>query len=258
MQRWEVAGNAHRPHVTAYLTMRRVLLLVCSVGALMGLLAADASTHTFDMDCDDFPFQTAAQNHNDNHLGDPDRLDPDFDGTPCEELPCPCGATPMPPATPHPQRSEAPTAPIPPLSTSGEKGRVVGVVDGNTLKVSLAAGAVVNVRLIGIDTSARRGSETPDACAARRAIARMNRLAFRNGTGRIVKLKSDPRQNREDRFARRLAYVDRSGVDLGRQMLSTGWAKVAVGSSGFSRLSTYREAEASAKAAKRGMWRGCD
>jgi hypothetical protein len=44
-------------------------------------------SHTGDLDCDDFSTQSEAQRHFNSQRGDPDRLDRDNDGVPCETLP---------------------------------------------------------------------------------------------------------------------------------------------------------------------------
>ena len=82
----------------------------------------------------------------------------------------------------------------------------------------------------------------------------MKRLA---PPGRSVRLVSDPTQARTDRFGRVLAYVDARGVDLGRAMIAAGWAKTYVYGRPFARVATYRKAQASATAAKRGVQRVC-
>lgn len=129
--------------------MRRTLLLVCSIAALVGLPSTAAATHTGDLDCPDFPSQAAAQSHLDAHPGDPDGLDGDADAKPCETLPCPCAGAPAPAAAPPPPPAAAPAPLAVPLTSTA---RVVRVVDGDTLSVRLPTGATVNVRLIGIDT----------------------------------------------------------------------------------------------------------
>ncbi len=226
--------------------MRRTLLLVCCLAALIGLPSTAAATHTGDLDCPDFPSQAAAQSHLDAHPADPDGLDGNADGRPCETLPCPCAGAPAPAAAPAPLAAA--------LTTSA---RVVRVVDGDTLSVRLPTGATVNVRLIGIDTPETRKPGTRVQCGGPAATARMKRLALRGGAGRTVTLKSDPTQDRADRYGRPLVYVSAGGVDLGRTMISSGWAKVYTTSPPFTRASGYRRAQASAKAAKRGVWRAC-
>jgi micrococcal nuclease len=85
----------------------------------------------------------------------------------------------------------------------------------------------------------------------------MKRLALRSGVGRTVTLVGDPAQARVDRFGRLLAYVDAGGVDLGRAMIASGWAKTYVYGQAFARVTTYRRAQASAEAANRGVRRAC-
>lgn len=228
--------------------MRRLLVLVCAVAALVGLPSSAVATHGIDLDCSDFADQAAAQSHLNAHPGDPDDLDGNDDRRPCEALPCPCGAATVPPPA-------APPAPLPATQTS--KARVVRVIDGDTLKVRLTTGRTVNVRIIGIDTPETRKPGTRVECGGLDATARMKRLAFRKGIGRVVMLRSDPTQDRVDRFDRLLAYVSAAGVDFGRTMISSGWAKVYVFKRDFLRVGTYRRAQASAKAAKRGVWRKC-
>ena len=136
------------------------------------------------------------------------------------------------------------------------------VIDGDTLKVRLtggvAGGVTVNVRLIGIDTPKTRKPGTRVECGGLQATVRMKRLAFVNGRGRAVDLTSDPTQGARDRFGRRLSYVSsRAGLDFGRAMISSGWAKTYVFKREFERLPAYRRAETAARAARTGVWRRC-
>ena len=232
--------------------MCRPLVLACSVIALMALPASNAPAHSQDKDCADFPTQRAAQDHQDTHVGDPDHLN-DEHGVTCPELPCPCGATPLPPAAPSPVRPPS-AAPLAPLPTTAQVSRVV---DGDTLKVRLPAGEMANVGLIGVDSPEPGKPGSRGDCGALQATAQMKRLVLRNASDRSVTLQSDPRQVREDPPDRLLVYVSARGVDLGRTMIALGAATVAVFDSDFARRATYRKAQASAKAAKRGIWRHC-
>jgi micrococcal nuclease len=85
----------------------------------------------------------------------------------------------------------------------------------------------------------------------------MKGLAFRNGQGRSVTLKTDPTQDLTDRYGRLLAYVSASGSDFGRTMISSGWAKTYVYKVRFQRVNAYRSAEKSAGSARRGVHRRC-
>jgi len=231
----------------------RLLLLICAAGALLALPSPAAATHGVDVNCPSFGSQGAAQAHLDAHPGDLDGLDGDSDGVACESLPCPCGGA----GAPQPPPANAtPPAPLPPAQTA--TARVVRVVDGDTLKVRLTTRETVTVRLIGIDTPETRKPGTSVECGGTDATARMKKLALRNGTGRVVTLSGDPTQQRSDRFGRLLAYVNDGGMDFGRTMISSGWAKTYVfRGREFSRVSTYRGAQATARAAKRGVWRKC-
>ncbi|MBS1894077.1 MAG: hypothetical protein JST59_22485, partial [Actinobacteria bacterium] len=56
-------------------------------------------------------------------------------------------------------------------------GRIEYAVDGDTLRVRLAAGDLLYVRLIGIDTPEDVRPEAPVECGGRAAAASMDRLA---------------------------------------------------------------------------------
>jgi len=135
--------------------------------------------------------------------------------------------------------------------------RVVRVIDGDTLKVRLTTGQAVTIRLIGIDTPETHKPRTPVQCGGEAATASMKKLAFSHGIGRIVTLKSDPTQDRIDRYGRLLAYVNGGNSDFGRTMISSGWAKLYVFKRPFRRVNAYRRAQESAKTAKRSLWRAC-
>jgi endonuclease YncB( thermonuclease family) len=227
--------------------MRHLLLLICAVGALAGLPSAAAATHSGDLDCADFPDQAAAQGHLAAHPGDPDGLDGDHDGRPCEALPCPCAGEGAPAPTPAP-------APAATAAATAQTARVARVVDGDTIKVTLTTGQTVTVRLIGIDTPETVKPGTPVQCGGPEASARMKKLA---APGRVVTLTSDPTQDPVDRFGRLLAYVSGGGVDFGLTMIASGWAKTYVYGQAFQRASAYRRAQASARAARRGVSRRC-
>lgn len=233
----------------------RAVVRVCVAAALMAALPSSAAaTHAGDVNCSDFATQAAAQSHLLAHPGDPDGLDGDSNGRACQALPCPCSATNA-PAPPPP-----PAMPPPPATTpsSTVTARVIRVIDGDTLKVRLRSGADVSVRLIGIDTPETRKPGTRVQCGGRQATARMKQLALRNGRGRDVSLRSDLTQDQTDRFGRKLSYVSSAGRDFGRTMILSGWAKTYVYNVDFQRVARYRNAEAAAKAAKRGVWRRCD
>lgn len=91
-----------------------------------------------------------------------------------------------------------------------------------------------------------------------RATARMRKLAFSNGRGRVVTVRTDPTQDAEDRYGRLLAYVSAAGVDFGRAMVASGWATTYVYNHvAFQRVARYRSAQGSARSARRGVYAAC-
>lgn len=83
----------------------------------------------------------------------------------------------------------------------------------------------------------------------------MKRLA----QGKSVTLIGDRTQAKRDRYKRLLAYVTLpGGSDLGRRVVSMGYAKVYVyGGRAFLRVNTYRAAEREARSRELGIWGNC-
>ncbi|MFM9150377.1 MAG: thermonuclease family protein, partial [Solirubrobacterales bacterium] len=186
-------------------------------------------------DCSDFGNQAQAQKY--LLPGDPYSLDGDGDGRACDSLPCPCSSA---------SGSEG-GGKVPEVVRF--RGTVSEVVDGDTIEVAKARGGSETIRLLGIDTPEVYGGLE---CGGRAASSLMKALA----TGR-VKVATDPRQPKRDRYGRLLAYVSKSGKDLGKVMVSRGRAKVYVVGSRFSRYSAYAAAERRAKRLSRGSWGTC-
>jgi micrococcal nuclease len=127
------------------------------------------------------------------------------------------------------------------------RAKVTRIVDGDTLQARYR-GRSDRVRLIGIDT--------PEAgkCYAAQATAAARKLA----SARIVHLVGDPSQARRDRYGRLLAYVLLPNRhDLGRDLIRLGAGYVYVFDRTFSKLGTYRAAEAAARDASVGVWISC-
>jgi endonuclease YncB( thermonuclease family) len=141
---------------------------------------------------------------------------------------------------------------------AAQSGRVVRVVDGDTLTVLTAHGRE-RVRLLGIDapeaSSTRLGR--PD-CGGRAATTV---LRCRVPRGTRVRLTTDPGSGDvRDRYGRLLAFADtRDGRDVGEAQVAAGRATVFRYQGGrFSRLARYRDAQARARAQRRGTWKQCD
>jgi endonuclease YncB( thermonuclease family) len=213
--------------------MKHAITLLLT-GFVLLVLAPQASARDFD--CSDFSTQAQAQKY--LLAGDPHRLDSDGDGVACESLPCPCSSA-------RPGGGDRPPVPL----RVRFRATVTDVVDGDTIDVRKRRGGSERIRILGIDTPEVYGGVE---CGGRAASALMKRLA--RGT---VKVTTDPRQPKRDRYGRLLAYVSRSGTDLGRRMVSKGRAKVYVVGSRFSRYSSYIRAQRIARADSRGTWGTC-
>ncbi len=127
---------------------------------------------------------------------------------------------------------------------------VVDVVDGDTLTVR-RAGAVVTVRLLGVDTPETVDPDEPVQCFGPEAAARAAELL----TGQRVWLETDPSQDRVDRYGRELAYVWLPGDQLvNLQLLTDGYAREYTYNLPHAHQAAFRAAEAAAVAAQRGLW----
>ena len=208
---------------------------VAAIAVLAGaILGGPEGAEARDYDCSDFSTQAQAQKY--LLPGDPYRLDGDGDGRACNSLPCPCSSA-----------GGGGGGKVPEVIKF--RGTVTRVVDGDTIEVAKLQGGSESIRLLGIDTPEVYGGLE---CGGRAASALMKRIA----TGR-VRVKTDPRQPKRDRYGRLLAYVSRSGYDVGKVQVARGRAKVYVVGNRFSRYRSYKAAERKARAASRGSWGTC-
>lgn len=129
---------------------------------------------------------------------------------------------------------------------------VVRAVDGDTLIVRLASGERARVRVIGIDTPEDVAPGRPVQCWSRRAAA-FTKAAL---VGRSVTLV--PGREREDRYGRTLAYVQRSdGFDLEVELLRRGLARTLTIAPNDDRAARYRALERTARRGGVGLWGAC-
>jgi len=134
---------------------------------------------------------------------------------------------------------------------------VTHVSDGDTVRAR-TGGQVVRVRLLGIDAPETKDPRRPVACYGPEASARARVLM---PPGAPVTLVTDPTQDERDRYGRLLAYVftvgDRRPVN--ERLVRDGAARVYVfhPSRPFLRVAAFRDAEADARAASRGLWGRC-
>jgi micrococcal nuclease len=220
--------------------------------------------------CSDHPNQASAQRAKDTR-------DADGDGIYCEDLPCPClmpgdeddGGDP-----PKKQRKRG-------QRVLRAQAVITHVVDGDTVEVETSAAGRSRgirrretIRLIGIDTPETVKPGTAVECGGLEAKDNMLRMAFgdqatdtdgdglldEDGTdGALVSIRTDPTQDRRDRYGRLLAYVDgsHSGIDVAKRQLRAGWAEVYVFEKRFQRHRPYRRASAGARDADSGVWGAC-
>lgn len=218
-----------------------VALALVLTGAVAAGLATSAAHGVPDRDCGDFATQKAAQDFFIAQGGpreDPHRLDDDGDGVACESNPCPC-------STAQGGGSQDPDP------VKRQRAKVVRVIDGDTVKVRLVGGPKRTVRVLGIDTPEVFGGVECGGRAASRAAKRMLPVGTR------VRLVSDSSQDLKDRYGRILRYVVKGSLDVGRNQLNQGHAKVYVFDKPFNRVESYRAAQRKAKQAGRGLWGAC-
>ena len=137
-------------------------------------------------------------------------------------------------------------------AVSAGEGRVVRVVDGDTLRV-MVGGTEEKVRLIGVDTpeSVRPGEAVE--CFGREASAFLERLV----AGRRVRLELDA--ERRDRYGRLLAYVHRvpDRLFVNAELVSRGYAQPLTIAPNVRFAERFRELSARARRARVGLWGAC-
>ena len=159
-----------------------------------------------------------------------------------------------------PTSSDAPVLPVtdggrPAATISpalGMAARVTRVVDGDTLKASVA-GRTETVRVIGLDTPESVKPGTPVECFALRASAEAERLL---PVGAAIRLESDPTQAARDRYGRLLAHVWLADDTLyAEQMIRGGFGiHYVYGGVPSMYASRLAAAEDAAQVALRGLW----
>lgn len=134
--------------------------------------------------------------------------------------------------------------------TREEQVQMVRVIDGDTIVVRMEDGTEEHVRIIGIDAPETHGGTNPD-CYAAEATASLKKEIDQS----FVTLISQPSDNR-DKYNRLLRYIDNEGIDVGALLLRGGYARNYPWFP-HPRLSSYAQAEASAKEREVGLWGEC-
>lgn len=138
----------------------------------------------------------------------------------------------------------------------GQDGRVVRVVDGDTLVVRVA-GKSERIRVLGINTPETKKPGTPVECFGPQATKNAKRWV--NARRDRVTLTIDVAASDRDRYGRLLRYVEPRGTgrDLSSEQVSSGFAEVASYGQQLRRLGALERAERAAKRANRGRWGAC-
>ena len=141
------------------------------------------------------------------------------------------------------------TAPAAEAARGDVRGTVTYVVDGDTVHVRVGS-KVDKVRLIGVDTPELK----PRQCYGTQAKAATTQLV----KGRTVYLRADRTQPNRDKYGRLLRHVVLTdGTKLAQRLISNGFGRELTVGRAYIGQPTYRKAQATAKAKKRGLWKGC-
>jgi micrococcal nuclease len=129
-------------------------------------------------------------------------------------------------------------------------GRVVRVVDGDTIDVATESGKE-RIRYIGIDTPESKKPGVPVQCFALKAAAKNKRLV----DGKKVTLHYDV--ERHDRYGRTLAYVTVGKISVQETLVRGGYARAKAYPPNTRHRDQFERLERRARAAGRGMWGRC-
>ncbi len=131
-------------------------------------------------------------------------------------------------------------------------GRVVGVVDGDTVKIRLRR-STETVRYIGIDTPETVKPGAPVECFGKRASELNRRLV----AGRRVRLRFGP--ERRDRYGRLLAYVyvPGSGRSVSAQLIARGAGRELTIPPNAAHEGPFKRLERQARLRGAGLWGSC-
>jgi micrococcal nuclease len=128
---------------------------------------------------------------------------------------------------------------------------VVRVIDGDTIEASFR-GALIDVRLIGVDTPETVHPSEPVECFGPAA----SRFTERALEGRRVRLTFDV--EREDRFGRTLAYVWIGDKLFNERLVREGFATVSTFPPNVRYVERFLAAQRFARNRDRGLWGRCD
>ena len=139
-----------------------------------------------------------------------------------------------------------------PSGAGGDIGRVVKVVDGDTIHVQVG-GAREKVRYIGVDTPETKDPRRPVQCFGERASQFNERLV----AGERVRLHRDVEER--DRYGRLLAYVvrDRDALFVNAELARLGYAQPLTIAPNVRFADRFAALAREAREARRGLWSAC-
>jgi endonuclease YncB( thermonuclease family) len=128
------------------------------------------------------------------------------------------------------------------------RGRLLRVVNAETLRVRLSGGRRRTVRLLGVNAPRRNGRTPTARCGAHRAEARLRAIVSKRHRIRLLV----PRGRRGGRVV-----VMAGRVDVGRRLIGSGWARTRPAQLPAGRRAAYSTAQERAQAQPRGLWKIC-
>jgi micrococcal nuclease len=139
-----------------------------------------------------------------------------------------------------------------PASGAGDVGRVVKVVDGDTIHVLIGSGRE-KVRYIGVDTPETKDPRRPVQCFGEQASQFNARLVG----GERVRLQRDVEER--DRYGRLLAYVHRlrDGLFVNAELARLGYAQPLTIAPNVRYAERFAALAREAREAGRGLWSAC-
>lgn len=150
--------------------------------------------------------------------------------------------------SPPPREDLSPSPPSEPDARAGTEVALLGVVDGDTIRVRFEGGSE-RVRYIGIDTPevAHAPGETSEPLGD--AATEANRRLLGEGPVRLV---FDV--ERRDRYGRLLAYVYAGEAMVNEVLLREGWARTLTIPPNVRHAERFTAAQRDARAARLGLW----
>jgi micrococcal nuclease len=143
-----------------------------------------------------------------------------------------------------------PAAVIKAEEPKNEQYRVIGVIDGDTIKVDLN-GKVETVRLIGVDTP-----ETVDPRETVQCFGLEASTFTKNAlNGKSVKLETDASQGNLDKYNRLLRYVIlEDGTNFNKSLLTEGYAYEYTYNIPYKYQAEFKAAQKLAEGGDKGLW----